>query len=267
MRIWIMAGALALGGCSSLNSLRTDLSAPAPSTDREAEALVANLREAYRARCGPGDAPADCQGFQTDLNVAGVTRFTGAGMALSDLYCDRFFRSTNQAARKRRFGSGLATDASTLVAGVLNLAKAGADGITASTLGFNAINGTFRNYDQSFMVDADLSKLRRLVLSAQDNMRLRIDNEPPKTIFAAESTILRYAGLCSFLGMQDLLNTSVTEKTAQIEQQNAAQSKPLVAAPVPVAPAPGAPAAAAPPAVPPPAAVAPQVLAPLPPPN
>lgn len=155
---------------------------------------------------------------------ARVVRFMDAGTTLSDVYCDEFFRSVNLSARKRQFSKGLTTDTSTLVAGVLNLVKAGSAALTASTVGFNAVNSSFRNYDESFMVDADLAKMRRLVLAAQDSMKLKFEEEQPRTIFSAESKVMRYAGLCSFLGMKDLLNDSIAAKTTAIENDSKSKS-------------------------------------------
>lgn len=155
---------------------------------------------------------------------ARVIRFMDAGTTLSDVYCDEFFRSVNLSARKRQFSKGLTTDTSTLVAGVLNLVKAGSAALTASTVGFNAVNSSFRNYDESFMVDADLAKMRRLVLAAQDSMKLKFEDDPPRSIFSAESKVIRYAGLCSFLGMKDLLNDSIAAKTTAIENDRLSKS-------------------------------------------
>ena len=104
----------------------------------------------------------------------------------------------------------------------MGLAKVASGIVGGVAGGFAFADSSFRNYDESFMVDADLSKMRRLVLSAQDNMKLEIRKAPPETIFGAESKIIRYAGLCSFLGMKDLLNESVAEKTVKIEKTNEA---------------------------------------------
>ena len=94
---------------------------------------------------------------------------------------------------------------------MLGLAKAGS-GVTGGTAaGFSLIDSTFRNYDESFLVDANIAKMRRLGHAAQDDMKVRMDANPPANIFRAESRILRYSGLCSFLGMQDLLDSSIHE--------------------------------------------------------
>ncbi len=154
------------------------------------------------------------------MAVERIISFTNAGMTLSDLYCDRFFREANLSSRKRRFTRGLSNDVGGAIATALGLARVASGVVGGVAGGFAFADSSFRNYDESFMVDADLSKMRRMVLSAQDNMKLGIRKDPPETIFGAESKVIRYAGLCSFLGMKDLLNESVAEKTAIIELKN-----------------------------------------------
>lgn len=199
--------------------MRTDLSAAQSVTGAEEMALIGNLRQGYIG-CNKVKNDLRCERLKADLEGRELTDFTAAGFTLSDYYCDVFFRQTNQAARHRRFARNLNNDVGGVVATVLGLAKAGSGVVGGVAAGFSLADGSFRNYDEAFMVDADLAKLRRLVLSAQDNMKIVIQASPPTTVFAAESAILRYAGVCSFLGMQDLLNDSVALKTASIEAEN-----------------------------------------------
>lgn len=213
MRSILFIAVTALAGCSHTQSLRTDLSARPVSTGLEEAALVQNLMLAYKA-CSPLES---CKEFKIENKSETIQPFVEAGMTLSDYYCDLYFRQTNTAARKRRFTRNATNDVGGVLSAILGLAKAGSGVTGGIAAGFSFADSGFRNYDESFMVDADLSKLRRLVLSAQDNMKKAIFGSPPRSYFAAESTIIRYAGLCSFLGMQDLLNDSVTEKTARIE--------------------------------------------------
>lgn len=229
MTRWMfLIGTTALGGCASLNDLRTDLSAPRPQVGNEQAALVQNLRAAY-VPCGAPRTPTgaqaaaaenvSCVRFKTSGDAAEISNFTNAGLTLSDLACDDFFRRTNQSARKRRFGRGVANDTSVVVAAALKLAAAGSNALVASATAFNFVDKGFRNYDESFMVSAELARVRRLVLSAQDKLKTEILATPPKTFFAAESKITRYAGLCSFLGMQDLLGVAVDNAVAKVEAE------------------------------------------------
>jgi hypothetical protein len=230
---------LLLAGCAR-TGLQAPLSAEPPVALDQKAHLLSVLTATYDA-CLPKGAGIKAK---PPCQLAELDNFMGAGFTLSDVYCDDFFRSANQKARKRRFARGLATDAGAVVSGLLNLAKAGSDALTASTVGFSSLDSSFRNYDTSFMVDADLSKLRDLVFAAQDSMKLNVEARPPRTLYAAESTIRRYAGLCSFLGMQGLLNESLVKATAQTTAENKlkvddaadAQTKPPVVAAVPAKP-------------------------------
>lgn len=227
----MMLAAASLTGCSSLDNLRTDLSAKPPVTGVEETALINNLFAAYE-NCSAGK----CERVRTSGDQREILNVVDAGMTLSDFYCDAFFRRTNQAARKRRFARGASNDVGGAIAAVLGLARAGSALTGGAAAGFSFLDSEYRNYDESFLVDADLSKLRRLVMSAEDNMKKAIYAAPPSSFFAAESTILRYAGLCSFLGMQDLLNESVQEKTSRIEAANS--ETPMTSSSTPEAPPP-----------------------------
>lgn len=208
MRLVLALIALSLSGCSELNRMRTDLSAPAPHGIALRDALIKNVTSPY-----------DKGVFSSTYTAEEIGGFVEAGMTLSDYYCDDFFRRANSGARHRRFARNTTNDVGGMIATILGLAKAGSGVTGGAAAGFSFADSGFRNYDESFMVDADLSKMRRMVLAAQDRMRKEFYTNAPKTMFAAESSIMRYAGLCSFLGMQDLLNESVSEKTASIETQ------------------------------------------------
>lgn len=250
---------LSAAGCSTVNKFRTDLSAPAPSISNKANpetedaALINNLRSAFDA-CKQGA----CTGskVKTDKDSP-INEVLGAGLALSDVYCDRFFRASNASSRHRRFTRAVVNDVGGAMNVVLGLAKAGTAVSNGLAAGFSLGDGFFRNYDESYMVDADLSKVQRLVHAAQDNMKVRLEGQPPKNLFAAESAIIRYANLCSFLGMQNLLNDSVGDKTNVLEDETkqlikdgAGAGGQAPAAPrAPAAPTPAAPAPAPAPAV------------------
>jgi hypothetical protein len=149
-----------------------------------------------------------------------IAEFMQSGITLSDLYCDRFFRNSNRSARDRRFSRSTTNDVGGALNVILGIAKAGSGVSNGVGAGFALSDSFFRNYEDSYMVDADLSKLQRLVHAAQDNMKIKLDKNSPKNIYAAESAILRYANLCSFLGMQSMLNESVEAKTVDIEGQS-----------------------------------------------
>ena len=156
-----------------------------------------------------------------------ISDFQDSGLTLSDIYCEDFFRQANATARQRQFARGATNDVGGAIQAILGLAKATTGVISGVGAGAAFADSTFRNYDESFMVDADLSRMRRLVNAAQDKMRLDFKSQDKPeaknsklTVFAAESRIQRYAGLCTFLGMKNLLDASLADKTERIENDN-----------------------------------------------
>ena len=223
---------VALGGCARLN-VQAPLSADRPVVQEQRtkdgrdvtaksgdDLLLDVLRLGYETclpKAGIGMVaakPAAC----TDEHVE---TFLNAGLTLSESFCDDFFRNANQSARKRQYARGAFNDVGGGVQAILGLAKVTTGVVSGLGAGVSFIDSTFRNYDSSFMVDADLAKLRRLVLAAQDSMRLSMERDKTSTIYSAERRIIRYAGLCTFLGMKGLLDESLAAKTKAIEDENA----------------------------------------------
>ena len=203
-----------LGGCSNIGALRTDLSAqPIPDGATE-QALQAVLAE-------PLEKTGDGSGYRfradADDNAKAVGRYLAAGITLSDIYCDDFFRKTNQAYRKRKFGRGATNDVGTAVAAVLGLSNAGPGIVAGTATGFGLADSTWRNYDESFVVSPQMATMRSLVLVAQDKFRTDTFRAMPKDYITARSAIIRYAAICSFLGMQGLLDQSIDEQRRQLQ--------------------------------------------------
>lgn len=144
-----------------------------------------------------------------------MRRYLGAGFALSDIYCASFFGKTDEAYRRRRFGRTLTNDVGTAMTTVLGLAKAGANVVTGVAAAVGLADSAWRNYDDSFVVSPDLSNVQSLVFAAQDNFRARTlapKADLPADYGTAQSVILRYANICSFLGMKSLLDQSAGDQ-------------------------------------------------------
>lgn len=153
--------------------------------------------------------------LRTDPSAAEMRRYLGAGFALSDLYCKRFFQLTDEAYRRRKFGRTLTNDVGTAVSTIMGLANAGQSAVTAVAATTGLADSTWRNYDDAFVISPQLSVVRNLVLAAQDNFRARtlaVDAAMPADFGTAQSIIERYAEQCSFLGMQSLLEQSATKQ-------------------------------------------------------
>ncbi len=151
-----------------------------------------------------------------------MKRYINAGFALSDIYCEQFFRSADETLRRRRFGRATTNDVGTAITAVLGLANAGQNIVTGVATSFGLADSVWRNYDDAFLVSPDLSNVRSLVMSAQDNFRQRTltsDETLPEDYGLAQSVIQRYANLCSTLGMQSLLNQSTMQQSDSLDRQ------------------------------------------------
>jgi hypothetical protein len=176
--------------------------------------------------------------------------YLDAGFALSDYYCESFFRDADESQRRRRFGRALTNDAGTVISTVLGLANAGQNVVTGVAAGFGFGDNIWRNYDDAFVVTPDLSNIQSLVLAAQNNFREKTtgkdakdkDLDLPRTYGKAQSVIMRYANLCSTLGMKSLLSQSADDQRTKLQDQTRGESQPVL----PVAGAAGAGGAAVP---------------------
>jgi hypothetical protein len=148
-----------------------------------------------------------------------MRKYLGAGFALSDYYCEEFFRQADESQRRRHFGRGLTNDAGTAIATILGLANAGQGVVTGVAAGFGFGDNVWRGYDDAFVVSPDLATVRSLVMAAQDDLRektLGTNATLPTGYGKAQSVIMRYANVCSTLGIQALLNQSADEQRQKL---------------------------------------------------
>jgi hypothetical protein len=153
---------------------------------------------------------------------ANMRRYLGAGFALSDIYCEGFFRKVDEAQRRRRYGRSLTNDIGGAFTTVLGLANAAKDTITGAAALFSVGDGAWRNYDEAFSLGPDLSTIKTLSMAAQDNFRARTlqsDQKLPADYGTAQSVILKYANLCSALGVKALLDTSAKQEVKKLDDE------------------------------------------------
>jgi hypothetical protein len=192
-----------------------------------------------------------------------MTKYLNAGFALSDIYCDHFFRDAEESQRRRRYGRAITNDVGTAMTTIMGLANAGQDLVTGTAAAFGFGDSLWRNYDEAFVVSPDLSNVKALVLAAQDVFRRdTFAGTLPTDYGKAQTVILRYADLCSTLGMQALLNQSANQQRTQLNELARTPAPSATPAPTPApaaAPTPSpTPAPAAMPAPIPPPEAAPQ---------
>jgi len=161
-----------------------------------------------------------CLTFRASATQEHIRRYLEAGFGLSDIYCQRFFIVASQSALRRRFERNVGTTVDSLVGTVLSLANAGETAIGIVNAGFGAVDSTFQNMDESFLVAPDLENVRALGHAAQDDYRrVTFEERMPESFPSARSAIERYAGICSFTGMRRLVNISVADQARQLDDQ------------------------------------------------
>lgn len=138
-----------------------------------------------------------------------VDRHIRAGIALSDLYCDTYFRRISRRWNERMFARNTTNDVGTAVSAALGLFNAGSVATGAAGAAFGLADATFRNYDNVFVVSPDLPNIQNLVRAEQTKVRERITTSMPGNYYDAQRMIIEYANLCSYTGMKGLLNESV----------------------------------------------------------
>lgn len=172
--------------------------------------------ESFRRLKKPGESDLEaaarlgCVRFNTaNVNADDFKAHLAAGLGLADLYCDDYFRRITLRKQTRQFGRSTTNDVGTAASVGLGLASAGSILTGGAGALFGLADGIFRNYDAAFVVEPDLGKMLDLVKSAQGSMRDSFKTNPPVSYAEANAGITAYAQLCSYAGMDDLLNVAL----------------------------------------------------------
>lgn len=171
--------------------------------------------ESFRRLRAPGQSDRQaaqalrCITFKTDAGPGDFVRHLNAGEALADLYCDDYFRRIALHKQMRQFGRSTTNDIGTAASAALGLATAGSVATGGAGVLFGLLDGMYRNYDAAFVVEPDLGKVLKLVQTAQVAKREYFVANPPQSYPDANAAITSYAQLCSYAGMQNLLNVAI----------------------------------------------------------
>lgn len=164
---------------------------------------------------------------ESQLRLLEMQTYLAAGFGLTDIYCNRFFTSASASQQNRQFFQDLNTGVDTLVGSVLALSGAGTTAIGITNSGFGLIGDGIQGFDAAYLIAPDLGAVQKLLEAAQAEFRAPYfagDNKTKANIFprsypAARGIIERYASLCSFTGMRQLINRSITDETSDIETE------------------------------------------------
>lgn len=261
MRIPFLLAACALAsGCSTIEPLRPDMEArPVPSRLDEI-AYINGMRRALEysrpeqtpVGCYQGDKlkpfnPKFTQGYREfdeaaehtkvqanscltfkessgNSTASKIEEYLANGYGLVDLYCSRFFIIAGETRQVRKLQKDSATSVSTLVQGVLHAIGATEHALTSATLGFGLIDSTYKNIDAAFVITPEHETLIHLVQTAQSAYRTQSRATAALTFPEARSRIERYASMCTFDGMQQLVNASLNESSKQLTKEKKNQA-------------------------------------------
>lgn len=233
----LAASSLVISGCTSIKSLNSKLGTtknPYPTLSNPASGKSRSkvnpfVLKNYEVLLDGASKPRT-----DDVGSKEMKPYLDAGFALTDYYCESFFRDADESQRRRRFGRALTNDTGTVISTILGLANAGQNVVTGVAAGFGLGDNIWRNYDDAFVVTPDLANIQSLVMAAQDNFRqktMNTDADLPKNYGKAQSIILRYANLCSTLGMKALLSQASDEQRTDLQKKTMAATNPPAAAP------------------------------------
>jgi len=154
-----------------------------------------------------------------------VKTYLEAGLGLTDLYCQRFFTMATEDRQTRHLQRGVVKTGDILMTAILGALNGVKNLQTFTHAGFGAVDSVYNEIDEAFLVAPSRDDLRKLVLSAQQDYRAHLfsnwaqNKERPHSYPSARSVIERYAGLCTFDGMRQLVADSVAEKTNQLNAE------------------------------------------------
>lgn len=234
-KFMLLAGALALSACAhNPMGFRPTMGADPSEIGYEAQALINEMRLAYVEQPGcikvapsvqntekesyrriKGNSEFDCVRFAGENETKKITlqRYYEAGTALSDIYCDDYFRRIAEHKQKRQFGRSTTNDVGTAASAGLGLASAGS--ILTGGIGamFGLADNLFRNYDSAFVVEPNLGKMLKLIKTAQASIKSTVQPDGFTSYFAAHRAVTEYAQQCSYVGMDALLDRAVEAGT------------------------------------------------------
>lgn len=170
-----------------------------------------------------------CLRFRDNPGDAAITTYLESGFGLTDLYCQRYFTIATQTRQARRLQRGLFNTGDTLLNAVMAALNGSTNALAISNAGFSAVDSGYGAVDEAFVVAPTRDDVRKLVLSAQQKFRSDVfkQDKPslPKSYPSARSTVERYAGLCTFDGMRQLVADAVASKTDALNKAAEPETK------------------------------------------
>jgi hypothetical protein len=145
-----------------------------------------------------------------DAKPEDIKKYMYAGFSLSDMYCALYFRElTKQQAMLdwQRTQINLASGLATGLLGIFSSSSA-ATGATGAVLSF--FGATTDNVNTTFLLAPKIESLEYLVQKTHTQYVSTLKDSDYIYFSQAQSLINRYAGMCTFRGLKELIDESVS---------------------------------------------------------
>jgi hypothetical protein len=145
-----------------------------------------------------------------------ITDYIDKGIGVVDAYCLRWFEKLNGLERLGTYQIKDFNVIASLGTTVLGLAKASHDFVTGTGAAVSAINASFNNYRDSFLVAPSSKKVQDQVLTLMQQQadELRAKSQQMKFVFAYEA-LEQYANQCRYVAVKDLIDKTLSAVTTE----------------------------------------------------
>jgi hypothetical protein len=149
-----------------------------------------------------------------DARIEDRNLYMQSGFSLANLYCSLYFQKLARDQAILEYHRTQISLASGLATGLMGIFQAGsaATGATGAALGF--LGASVDNINTSFLLAPKIESLESLVIKAHTAFASNIKPEDYATFPQAQTLVNRYAGICTFRGLKDLVDQSVANAEA-----------------------------------------------------
>lgn len=159
-------------------------------------------------------------------NSALATNYLDTGVTVADLYCQVYFKKLSVQHADQVAGRGALNIADAAVSALLGLTGTGANTIAGASVLFSATEAQYENIDAAYLVSPNISSVERLVTDARQTLyREILSDDGPKSYAQAERRLNAYHKLCTFTGVNRLVDEAVAAGKPIIRSSSQTQAR------------------------------------------
>lgn len=159
-------------------------------------------------------------------NVALANNYLDTGVTVADLYCQAYFKDLAVQHADQVAGRGALNIADAAVSALLGLTGTNANTIAGASVLFSSAEAQYENIDAAYLVSPNISSVERLVTEARQTLyREILSDGGPKTYAQAERRLNAYHRLCTFTGVNRLVDEAVAAGKPIIRSNSQTQAR------------------------------------------